>query len=568
MKKFFSLVVVAATAASAFAFESANNNVRTFADVLPAKSKMVSTSEVNNLNVAAEQKSAAEAVNAAAASASPYDAFYQMKNVMPLGYDFGEQGFGYGYSTPLCMAPVAGAQCVGKYGDRWTIGTADTDITEEIVDNTYSIDGQVGGTYYMPKIWNGGESYYFGSDGSKASVGYGVAIVGEYDTEVEEMRAFGNYNVFSNSKWYGGFANTVAFGSRKFTNTKGEVITANSLLIEYEVAKDQNLVLDHIDIPVVLSADENGNDYTELWENDDVTLTATIIEDTDVEGEYNTYHAVITKADNLSLVSEDYRLQIFFTEEEDGFETTITPVLHNNFQLLINGFAQEGIHIGIMMMYDENSYEDESGYVSEYYSHSYFDQYVDGVESKPGAFYCDNRVEAIVNLVGSYYTLCDYRTGSNTLTGWVSKGATTHRDPEIGTFCVAETEIDAETGKVYNDFDISTCAAIEDITVESEDPYLLGYEFDDQYLESDGVLVMYLYTKPLEEGANTHTINGTISTEMASCNFEVVLKGEDSENNISNVEAATKTAIYNLMGQEVKNADKGLFLIGGKKVMK
>lgn len=564
MKKIFTLSLVAVSAVSAFAFQAKDNNVRTFAEGRPMAQKMISVKDVKNLDEEATTKTAAEAKT----ESTPYTAFYQMHGVLPMGYAFGEQGFGYGYSTPYSVAPCFGATCKGVYGNTWTIGSADTDITEECADNTYTIEGQkVGGGYYMPKIWNGADYYYFGSDGSKASVGYGVVFCGEYTTEAEEMASFGNYNVYGPGKWYGGFSNTVAYGSRKYANAKGQVVTSNTLMLEYEVPAGQMLVLDHIEIPVIVSADENRVDYENMWENEEATLEVTIYEETGVEGEYNTYHGTVTK-DDIVKIADDDQMTIVFTEEEDGFETTVAPVLRNNFQVYIQGFAQEGIHIGIMMIYDENSWKGDDGYYhSEYGSHSYFDEYVDGEETSAGALYADQRVEAIVNLVGGYYTLCDYSTGGD-FNGWVDFGQQTYNDPELGDFCVANSVFDEDDQKAYNDFDLLTCATAEELTIDCEDPYLLAYEIDDQYYADYGIYALYFYTKPLAAGEAAHTITGTISSDVASMNFNIVLKDE-SGSSISNIaETSSKKAIYNLMGQEVKNATSGLYIVNGKKVMK
>lgn len=565
MKKFFTLSLVAATAVSAFAFQAKKNSNGTFAEARPAMTKVMSVADVKKLDMPAPL----ESTMLDAAAESPYKAFYSMHGILLNGIAFGEEGFGYSYNKPYAIAPVSGAYCQGVKGNKWTIGKDDTDITEECAGNKYEIEGEkLGGGYYMPKIRNGNDFYYYGSDGANASVGYGIVFTGEYATDEESLNSVGNYNIYANTQWYMGFSNTVAFGSRKFINKDSVLVTSNSTMIEYEVPAGQYFVLDRVEIPLIVSSDENGQDYASIWEDEEVTLDAYILEETGVKDEYNTYHATISTSD-LDSVGDALRMTINFTEvDEDGFEAGITPVLRNNFRLIITGFAKPGIHIGIQMIYDVNSYQTANGYVSEYGTHSYFDQYRDGVVYEDGAFFYDSRVEALVNLIGSYYTFCDYSTGAAKFEGTVPFGSKVYSQEGLD-FCVAVSGV-SEEGKEYNDFDIFTDATADEIVVVCDDPNLLGYDVDDSYFESNGVQIIYFYVKPVLAGEQGYTVRGTIETEIASMDFEIVAMDENGTS-LQKVAVAkeNKTMIYNMMGQQVKNTNaKGIYMMNGKKVIK
>jgi len=566
MKKTFTLSLVAATAVSAFAFEAKTSSTINFTEARQAV-------KVINEVVACDQEATLKLAPAATA-ASPYKAFYKPYGVMYFGLFTGEQGWGYAYSVPYAAAPVGGAYLQAVYGDKWTNRTTSEDgesytdeVVDDVVDGKYEISGVFGNDYYMPKIWNGEDFYYYGSDGSRAAKGYSVVYTGEYATDAEDMMTLGNYNINANTKTYTGWANTAAFGSRAFINTNtGDTITSNKLLIEYQVPAGQSFVLDHIEIPALNAKTVAGTAADSLWEDETVTLEASLVE-YDETGVLATYTAIISKSDIVD-VSGTNMLNIYFTEEdEDGFESGISPVLHHDFQLVIEGFAKPGIHIATYMSYDNSAYKDAEGYsVSEHYTASYYDQLVNGVENKEGAFYGDARCEAVVNLIGCYYTLADYMTGEPYFEGEVPAGAEVSTTESGVSYCVAQYTVN---GQAYNDFNLMTPSALDDLEVECEDETFLGYEVDDQYYEQYGAYVFYFIVSPLAEGEQAHTIKGVIKSDLAEMPFTIEV-GSDAQNGLNNIAASeSKSVIYNMMGQKVENINaKGLYLPNGKKIMK
>lgn len=124
-----------------------------------------------------------------------------------------------------------------------------------------------------------------------------------------------------------------------------------------------------------------------------------------------------------------------------------------------------------------------------------------------------------------------------------------------------------DDGKPYNDYIVYTLSGPGQWNLVAAPEWASGLEVDDSYL-SNGIIAFYFAADALPAG-ETHR-SGNIVLELYGKQVVIpVLQGQDP-NSIEDVttSANAKAPVYNLMGQKVNVAAKGLLIKDGKKFIK
>lgn len=137
--------------------------------------------------------------------------------------------------------------------------------------------------------------------------------------------------------------------------------------------------------------------------------------------------------------------------------------------------------------------------------------------------------------------------------------------PAEGGFAVTATE----DGQEYNDFDVYTLNAdIADFSIytdDEEDEWVVT-QYDDKYADR-GFMLFYFRAEALPEGVEGRSCVVTIDLQGKTLEIPVVQGNVD--NAIESVKVKNNgNLIYNLAGQRVNAAQKGIFIQNGKKFVK
>lgn len=477
-------------------------------------------------------------------------AHYTPCNMLKSGLFYGEDDgrFGYNYNLPYLFGQAYWGVYTADKGSNWTIGTSNSDASDCIdAEGNFSVaTAQMGvGGFYTPKIWSkdGKYSYFYGSDDADKPE-YSVF----FGSEGEEMEMC-VYTVFADIKWYAGYSNTPAYGTREFTTEDGKHIQSDRVLMDYGYQK--GLVVNKVRVLLGTAANVPDGPIAEGKEID--VYLSVVAED----GEETLYHGVLT-SDNVFLSSNNwYIADVVFTEEdEDGFSAEVSPVCNGEVSLLMTGFMQEGVQCEIPMIYYSTS---------DYPTVSYYDQWVDGVQgvSEDGyvAYYADGTNEAMIHLVGYYNFLGELGTGETVFNCTA---------PVAGEGGYSWAVSAVQDGKEYNDFDLESTFAFDEWDFEFDEDVIAGFDVDSSYLEQYGCYLLYVAVKDLPAGVEGRTTTVKVTSgETATVTINIT-QGVAGENGIAGLkgEAVEPKQIYNLMGQKVLNANAaGLYIQNGKKTL-
>lgn len=556
MKQFFALAVsclsVAAfaqpqvNAVSAPAHANFGATVKHFDVNTPAHMMQV-CGRTNRVMTLDGQRSMQDPVTSSAAGALYLPSSHSLK--AGLFYYEAANAWGYTYNTPMLFSQAYQGTYDKVVGANWTIGTNDTAVDEEKLnaDGNYDMGlaGMGVGGFYTPKIWSkrGSASFFYGSDDDSAPE-YSVNYKGD-----AEALTLGVYQVYGDMNLYRGYSNTLAYGARDFESAKGSHITSDRVLLDVGNVGG-GFVLQKLELPL-----RTHEDDAEYFENDNV-VTITVIDYNEETGETKEYTSTFGKDDIFyDGNGMGIAMPTFTTVDEDGFETEIEPVLNNYVQIVMSGFRQEGVNCGFLMVWD-NTADDDSRSGGDFGStHSYYDQWVDGVqdltEDGSVAYYATDCTEAVIGLVGYFNALCEYGTGAKVMNGTA---------PAEGGYVVSAVQ----EGQEYNDFDVESSFTFENIEITDAPEWITKVEYNDEYFEDYSVIAYYLTAEALPEGVSGRegdvvlTSNGEVSITLH------VTQGEAS--GIDTVKVHAKDVkTFNLQGQ--KNETESGLMVKGNKVV-
>lgn len=466
--------------------------------------------------------------------------------------------FGYNYNTPYLFSQAYQGTYDVVSGNSWTIGESDTAAESEwIVNRNFSMAaaGMGVGGFYTPKIWNKRRaSYYYGSDDETegSNFTYSVNFKGDVSTVTEgvEPIAAGAYQIYGDMNFYVGWSNTPEFGARDYIAQDGTHVQSDITGVDYGNLGG-GFVLQYLEIP--FTAKEDGD---QPFEGDEV-LDVTLIDEDPETGDYVTYTATIG-ADDLFFDKGGWGIARvgFVTEDEDGFETSIDPVLNGNVTLVISGFMQESIKAAIPMIWDNSASDDTYSGGDFGPSHGFFDVWRNGEQAVDADGYVlftnTECIEPVISLCGYYNALCEYGTGEKTMYGEI---------PAEGGYAV--TVVD-EDGSAFNDFDIESSFPADYIEILDCPEWVESIECDDSYYEQYGILAIFISADALPAG-----VEGRVGNVVLMSNGEVTMNLTVTQGDVSSISNikndAKNTVSYNLQGQK-SEATSGLMIQNGKVV--
>ena len=488
------------------------------------------------------------------------------------------------YNNPWLYAQALNdsANFVRVAGSSWSINGSDANqyVSDPNYFNVAEFYGLLMGAYYAPTISNikSGSSYFFGADGGTAK--YAV-IAGPNHAEGLETASFGVYNEYDAEHVYTGYSNTYAYGSRAYDSQGwGGYFESDMTIIDLGYTGG-GLVIDRIDAMCISNTDCPVKGSVEEGH----FIGATLVDIDPVTGDATYYRTYLAEGDGgikkLYEFSDGdgsaaYSLHFTFVEEdEEGFETEISPVLNGYAMLLLYNFKDENVDCGIYMTYNGNV--DSQGNLDNI-SHSYFDAYVDGVqqldEDGNPAWGVEDETDAVVNFLGYFNCFRNLEDGSNEITVEI---------PVEGGMGV--TGIDEEDGTVYNDIDVLSSFTLDDITIEEAPDWMLDEEgkvmlsYNDKYFAEDeesgisNVYLFYVAAEALPEG-ETGRKGDVVLRSNDQVDFIIhVVQGTPTEGikSIQN-DAVDAAAIYNLQGVKVGKSETelpaGIYVKNGKKFVK
>ena len=473
-------------------------------------------------------------------------AFYDRGNTLELGISFAVGGSGagwYSYSAPILFAQAYEAQLVSRPGNQWTSYNGTNSLNEFVVNDSildYSILPS-NGAYYAPKVVNRTSEYYYGKIGNGES-GYAIIYSAPAD---EEPFAVGAHNSNDADGFYGRTLKRASDGVSIDTlytygsmNAKYDGWSSDQLIIDYGTM--HGFVLESISSWAICVL----GDGIAFPEGGELLATLTVTNGDDV----TTYTSVITE-DNYD--ADGQHLSFEFYDIVDGFEAAISPILDGDVILSISGFST--VNLGIVGAGMPDEYSDRA----DYHPSSFFVADMgDGLNA-----YSWTGMDAVVNLVGAYNFVGEYGTGAHYVEGEI---------PAEGGWAVSA----AVDGQEYNDFDIECVWGIDDLEFASELPeWIIGFDFDEEYFETDGVIMFFFAADELPEGVEGRECEVVIETADGASRVTIhLVQGDPAAAGIEGVEAdkADKNgAIYDLYGRQIKSAAEGqLYIQNGKIIRK
>lgn len=444
----------------------------------------------------------------------------------------------YGYNYALALGFPYASKFTGILGNEWSMVTPskDVDLNEYVDANGDLVLSDLGiGEYYMPTISSGKQSYLYG-----ASAQGQILIQAD---QTEEMMPFAKFDANESEGFYGGIntgtSSGYAYGSSTPYGTSGytEIRFGNvggPLMVE-----SLKMWLYSQD---VMFATE-----------DDYILVSLI----DVVGDSKIVYTAKVTEENIEEVNGNFCATATFTEEdEDGFESEITPVLLGDVTVVIENTP--GCDYGIIMASSNVEDVDKNGR-SIYPGSSYW--YHDGSMMEE-SLYSWQGGDAVVYLSALYNALCEFGTGETVFN--VTAPAAVGED---GYAWVVSA---VQDGQEYNDFDLESTFAFDEWNFEYDEEVVAGFAVDSTYLDQYGFYALFVGLKGLPEGieGRTTTVKVT-SAESATVTINIT-QGVAGENGIAGLkgEAVDPKQIYNLMGQKVLNANAaGLYIQNGKKTL-
>ena len=463
--------------------------------------------------------------------------------------------WGYSYYTPMLFSQAYQGTYDLVAGSKWTIGENDTDAESSWIDSSRNFSmaaaGMGVGGFYTPKINSKRSSYYYGSDDPDEGTNftYSVNYKGDAVSAVEEgfPMSMGTYQIYGDMSLYTGWSNTLEFGARDYIAQDGTHIQSDMMLVDYGDLGG-GFVLQYLEIPIVTHEKD-----ALPFEGDEV-LEVKLIDENVETGEYEVYYATIGAEDIFTDSQGIYLAHIgFVTTDEDGFETSIDPVLNGYVTLVISGFMQETVNAGLRMCWDNTASEETYAGGDFGPSHGAYDIWRDGVQNVDEEgnvlFYNTECIEPVLSLVGYFNALCAFETGEKVSYGEV---------PVEGGTAVTQY---GDDGAPYNDYDVESSLGIEYIEILDAPEWVTAIEYDDSYFEDYSILMFFVAADALPAG-----VEGRQGTVVLCSNGEVtmdlvVTQGTTSINTIKG--DAKNSTSYNLQGQ-VADAKSGLMVKDGK----
>ena len=456
----------------------------------------------------------------------------------------------------------------------WSIEDIDLDQYPFVdSDNNFTLTPfGVPTAWTCPILTTGKASYTYGDAGAASNQGVSYPENSVFFASDGDNMAVGAYDYWCGGRFYMGYNNTPAYGSYNLPDaiwdideTTGDTtfcqINSNTLIID----------LGHIPGFVAENLHLTGGPYTqEAPLMNGATLSFALIDyDENEVDETVVYQGTVTADDFIQDAGEWWTAIASFTEEdEDGFETSISPVIRHSAQLVITGFYQDGVDFAIPMMYSAN----EKG-ETDFPTHAYYDLIVNGEQylDQDGdpIFTSDVYTDAVVNLYG-HFTFIGGTEGEKTLEGWIDE-TSVYETAEDGTKYTLAYSGTGEDGKMYYDFDYMSTFGIDYITADFDADKILDFEADSTYYGQYGVYMLFLaVSDKLEPGETTSVKVYTNNEDYMTINITNRIGA--GINNVAKDAEKEDNEVYNLQGVKVSKSDAelpaGIYVKNGKKFVK
>ena len=297
----------------------------------------------------------------------------------------------------------------------WSLGSADIEALGLVDDaGNFTMQGNANwgiGTYTAPLLYDATYlfSYYFGQYNNGGVSAYTSAgIHTGIDTEPADICMYNAFDLPVASSLY---SNTFTYGARDYTTSAGVHVTSDQVKVDFG-NPGNNLVISGINFKgVAVKGVTPIADGCRL----DVVLT-----ETHADGTVTRYTTYIDASDLVETDSDVegyamYGCSAPFWQEVDGLLEPIYPSVSDAISIVISGFRQEGVKLGICTTYDTQ--------YKMFPTYTYFDRWDDGVQRQTADGDVDWQQEstkganAIINLRAHYNTLCELTTGAQTIYG-------------------------------------------------------------------------------------------------------------------------------------------------------
>ncbi len=505
-----------------------------------------------------------------------YPAFYEPVGFLKSGvwFDLEDQRFGYNYRSCYIMGQTFTSYFQPTTKGLWSIEDIDLDQYPFVdSDNNFTLTPfGVPTAWTCPILTTGKASYTYGDAGAASNQGVSYPENSVFFASDGDNMAVGAYDYWCGGRFYMGYNNTPAYGSYNLPDaiwdideTTGDTtfcqINSNTLIID----------LGHIPGFVAENLHLTGGPYTqEAPLMNGATLSFALIDyDENEVDETVVYQGTVTADDFIQDAGEWWTAIASFTEEdEDGFETSISPVIRHSAQLVITGFYQDGVDFAIPMMYSAN----EKG-ETDFPTHAYYDLIVNGEQylDQDGdpIFTSDVYTDAVVNLYG-HFTFIGGTEGEKTMEGWIDD-TSVYETAEDGTKYTLAYSGTGEDGKMHYDFDYMSTFGIDYITADFDADKILDFEADSTYYGQYGVYMLFLaVSDKLEPGETTSVKVYTNNEDYMTINITNRIGA--GINNVAKDAEKEDNEVYNLQGVKVSKSDAdlpaGIYVKNGKKFVK
>jgi hypothetical protein len=505
-----------------------------------------------------------------------YAAFYQPVGFLKTGiwYKQETQEFGYNYSSSIILGQTFTSYFEPTTNGLWSIEDIDLDQYSFVdSDNNFTLKSfSVPALWTCPVLTTGKASYTYGDAGLASGQRMVYPESSVFYASNGQNLPVGAYDFWCGGSFYIGYKNTPAYGSYNepdaiwdIDETTGDTtfcqLNSNTLIID----------LGHIPGFVAENLHLSGRTYEqEAPLMNGATLSFALI-DYDENGVDETvvYQGTVTADDFIMDEDEWWTAVASFTEEdEDGFETSISPVIRHSAQLIISGFYQDGVDFAIPMMYSAN----EKG-ETDFPTHAYYDLIVNGEQylDQDGdpIFTSDVYTDAVVNLYG-HFTFIGGTEGEKTMEGWIDD-TSVYETAEDGTKYTLAYSDTGEDGKMYYDFDYMSTFGIDYITADFDEEKILDFEADSTYYGQYGIYRLFLAVSDKLEPGETTSVK-VYSNNEDYMTINITNRIGAGINNVAKDAEKEDNEVYNLQGVKVGKSEielpAGIYVKNGKKFVK
>lgn len=489
-----------------------------------------------------------------------------------LSYETNNGQTGWYYTGYFLNSQAYRFTAEGVLGTNWYLtNSAQTDLNEFADENNVlHMENGIGG-WYGPGIKSKRQSYYYGGEyasGKFSAYPNGFSNAG-FSCGNGEITSLSVSDDLECTSYVGFGPGEYAFGS---TCPYGE---SHATLIDLGNVGG-GLVIDHLQLQLLSATSKPMGEGGRI-------LVTLIDQFGEGEEDYREYNAELVPENFINdgavgNYGTMYCVNVYFTDiDEDGFESEVSPVVNGNVQILIQ---DNGVNCDYGFLMNSDDRENEESPWTGSQGQTYYDPLVKSrtyfYYAEKDAFYALDvyGANATVSVMGYYNFLGEYGTGSRVLTGSVPEDAEWYTTEDGTKYTWAVSTV--SDGKIYNDFDVESTFNIEGLTIEFNEDEVLGFDYNEEYWGAEEgdqkVYPLYFAVSELPEGVAGRQIHITLhSNEQVSCEIVInqgdVNAGEGIESVQQDAQNA-ETAIFNLQGVKVNDAQHGIFIQNGCKVVK